>query len=113
MINFLLMKPVDILKKGLTQLRNLTQDRRTTLEAVLKANQPLSEADEDWLDNAGNLVDEEWVVEALDCTSDYERELAKLSEKDKSVVQKLKDLASNGEKTLESLKKLKRKRSSL
>ncbi|KAG6377392.1 hypothetical protein JVT61DRAFT_15188 [Boletus reticuloceps] len=77
-----------------------TQDRRTKLEADLKANQPISETDEDWLDNAGNLVDEEWVVELLDCASDYERGVEKLDEKGKFVVPKLKDLAGNGEKTM-------------
>ena len=101
------MKPIDVLKKGLTQLRNLTRDWRTKLEADLKAGRPILEADEDWLDGAGNLVDEEQVVEMLDHASDYERELERLDEKGKSIVWKLKDLAGNGEKTLELLKNLK------
>ncbi|KIK80403.1 hypothetical protein PAXRUDRAFT_158811, partial [Paxillus rubicundulus Ve08.2h10] len=46
---------------------------KAALKAALKANQPISEVDEEWLDNAGNLVDEERVVDELDKALDYER----------------------------------------
>ncbi|KAI6010480.1 hypothetical protein PISMIDRAFT_23586 [Pisolithus microcarpus 441] len=60
------MKPVDVLQKGLAMLRNQICSQKATLEANLKANKCISEADEEWLDNAGNLVDKECVVEKLD-----------------------------------------------
>lgn len=95
-INFFIMKPVEILKKGLTKLQFQIQDRKTRLEGELKASQPISDSDQEWLDNAGNLVDEEQVVDTLDHASDYEQGLKRLNSHDKSVVEKLKDLAGSG-----------------
>ena len=60
------MKPVDILKKGLTKLQHQIRDRKTRLENKLKASQQISDIDQEWLDHAGNLVDEERVIDALD-----------------------------------------------
>ncbi|KIK75360.1 hypothetical protein PAXRUDRAFT_173078 [Paxillus rubicundulus Ve08.2h10] len=79
------MKPLEILKKGLTKLQQQIQDQKTRLEGKLKAGQPLSDSDEEWLDNAGNLVDEERVVDPLDNASDYEQGLKRLNSHDKSV----------------------------
>ncbi|KIK81932.1 hypothetical protein PAXRUDRAFT_154900 [Paxillus rubicundulus Ve08.2h10] len=66
------MKPLEILKKGLTKLQQQIRDQKTRLEGKLKAGQPLSDSDEEWLDNAGNLVDEERVGDTLDNASDYD-----------------------------------------
>lgn len=88
------MKPIEILKKGLKQLQNQIGEQKSLLEAKLKANQSISEIDLDWLDNAGNLVDEERVVEALDNASDYERGLERLGLEEKALVDKLKELVT-------------------
>lgn len=48
------------------------------------------------MDNTGNLVDEEHVVDILDKTSDYERGLGRLGQEEKSIVQKLMQLAGAG-----------------
>ncbi|KAI6158887.1 hypothetical protein EDD17DRAFT_1617570 [Pisolithus thermaeus] len=53
------MGPTDTLKKGLEKLQDQIRVRKASLEATLKANKTISAADEEWLDNAGNLVDEE------------------------------------------------------
>ena len=60
-----IMKPFDLLKKGLSTLRNQVQERKVKLTAELKAGQSISEADKEWLDGEANLVDEECVVEVL------------------------------------------------
>jgi len=60
------MKSVNFLKKDLQKLCDQTHDRKVKLEAELKANQPISEVDKEWLDHTRNLVAEEWVVEKLD-----------------------------------------------
>jgi hypothetical protein len=60
------MKPIEILKKGLMRLQQQIQDRKTRLEGALKACQPISDSDQEWLDTDGNLVDEDHVVDALD-----------------------------------------------
>lgn len=88
------MKPVDLLKKGLKKLQDQTHARKGALEAALKANQPISEADEEWLDHTGNLVDEERIVNMLEHASDYACALAQLNAQDKLIVQRLLDLAT-------------------
>ena len=57
--NLFMMKPIEILKKGLAKLQFQIQDQKTRLMDKLKASQPISDSDEDWLDNAANLVDKE------------------------------------------------------
>ncbi|KIK78413.1 hypothetical protein PAXRUDRAFT_164099 [Paxillus rubicundulus Ve08.2h10] len=90
------MKCVDMLKEGLTKLHNQIRDHKTKLEIELKAGWLISEADQDWLDGDGNLVDDERVVEALDNASDYEQGLEGLSLQDKLIVEKLQKLAGKG-----------------
>ncbi|KAG9316525.1 hypothetical protein JVU11DRAFT_2575 [Chiua virens] len=104
-----LMKPVEVLKKGLSKLRGQIRERKVKLEADLKAGRPVSEADQDWLDGDGNLVDEERVVEAFDKASDYEQHLERLSSCDKLIVDKLQKLA--GKVASDHVPSKKRKRS--
>ncbi|KAI6017368.1 hypothetical protein BKA83DRAFT_4465217 [Pisolithus microcarpus] len=86
------MKLFSILKRGLTKLRDQIQSRKAKLIAELKAGQPISEVDEVWLDDDGNLVDEEQVVETLDNASDYDWGVERLNSQDKGIVQKLQRL---------------------
>ncbi|KIK91317.1 hypothetical protein PAXRUDRAFT_149770, partial [Paxillus rubicundulus Ve08.2h10] len=85
-------------KKGLQKLQDQMHDRKVQLKAELKANRPISKVDEEWLDYTGNLVDEEHVLEVLDKASDYEAVLEMLNQQEKSIVQKLTELA--GEQTI-------------
>ena len=94
-INFFIIKLIEILKKGLAKLRNQVQDQKAMLEGKLKAHQPISDSDEEWLNTDGNLVDEEQVVNALDCASDYKQGLKRLNSHDKSVVDKLQSLVGS------------------
>ena len=57
---------IDVLKKGLKTLKKHVASRKTQLEADLKAGNIISTEDEEWLDGAENLVDEERVIKALD-----------------------------------------------
>lgn len=91
------MKHVDVLKKGLSKLRDQIRDRKAKLDSELKAGRPISEADQDWLDHGdGNLVDKERVVDTLENAPDYEQGLEGLSSQDKLVVEKLQKLAGKG-----------------
>ena len=92
------MKPLETIKKGLNILKEQTHKWRTKLQADLQAKKKLSKQDEQWLDTEGNLVDEEHVVDLLERASDYERGLAQLDSNDKSVIQKLHDLANASSK---------------
>ena len=57
---------IDVLKKGLKTLKKHVASCKTQLEADLKAGNIISAEEEEWLDGAGNLVDEERVIKALD-----------------------------------------------
>ena len=92
------MKPIKTIKKGLNILKEQTHKQRTKLQADLQAKKKLSEQDKQWLDTEGNLVDEECVVDLLERASDYKRGLAQLDSNDKSVIQKLHDLANASSK---------------
>ncbi|KAF8314380.1 uncharacterized protein EI90DRAFT_3013815 [Cantharellus anzutake] len=101
------MKQVNILKKGLKKLQDETSDRKRKLEADLQALRPISEVDEEWLDNTGNLVDEERVVGELETASDLEAAYEALGPQDQLIVQKLQRLAANGQKSDDISKKRK------
>ncbi|KAI6137272.1 hypothetical protein F5141DRAFT_1209598 [Pisolithus sp. B1] len=88
----IIMKPFSILKRGLTKLQEQIQSRKAKLIAELKAGQPISEVDEEWLDGDGNVVDEEQLVETLDNASDYDQGVERLNSQDKGIVQKLQRL---------------------
>jgi len=84
---------VNILKKGLKKLQDETCTCKAALEAALKAKQQLSAADEEWIDNAGNLVNEVRIVDGLEKAANYEDAFNRLDSQDKSIVKKLMELA--------------------
>ncbi|KAF8235270.1 hypothetical protein L208DRAFT_1258171 [Tricholoma matsutake] len=65
--------PLDMLKSGLTNLKNLMKTRKDDLLACLHRKEKISAKEEEWLDNAANLVDEEAVVILLENASNYEQ----------------------------------------
>ena len=95
---------IDILKKGLKTLQKRVASRKAQLEADLKAGNIISAEDEEWLDGAGNLINEERVVEVLDNESDYERGLEKLDMKDRGIVKEFISLGG-GDKEAPSKKR--------
>ena len=101
------MKPIDVLKGGLKKLQDQTQARKAGLEARLKASQPILQADKEWLDGDGSLVDEQCLLDKLDKASDYNCAIEKLDAKERSIVQKLMGLMGHGNKMVAPLKKRK------
>ncbi|KAI6013681.1 hypothetical protein BKA83DRAFT_4062974 [Pisolithus microcarpus] len=87
------MGPTDTLKKGLEKLQDQIRVCKASLEATLKANKTISAADEEWLDNVGNLVDEERLVDELERAMDYESAFEGLNPQEKSIVEKLMEIA--------------------
>jgi hypothetical protein len=85
-----------ILLRGLQKLKKDVEERRERLQKELKAKQKISEEDEAWLDGAGNLVDEERVIQLLKDAADYEKGLEQLSNGDRDVVERLKALGDSG-----------------
>ena len=94
--------PFDVLKKGLSKLKDFTKERKDNLLTCLNRKEKISDEDEEWLDNAGNVVDEEAVVNLLENTSDYEHGLTQLQvmSQQKTLVEKLKVLGGEGNKSL-------------
>lgn len=88
-------KPLDTLKKGLATLQRHISAKRDVITTRLKNLQPISEADETWLDKGeGNTVDEERILDLLERAPDYEQELRQLSSQDKLVLENLRKLAA-------------------
>ena len=84
---------LNILKKGLEKLENAVKDRKQKLEASLAEKRAISTVDEQWLDNEANTVDEKCIINMLEDALDYERGVARLDNKVKAVVMKLKEWA--------------------
>ena len=60
-----------MLKSGLTKLKNLMKNKKYDLLACLHRKEKISTEEEEWLDNAANLVDKEAVINLLENASDY------------------------------------------
>ena len=87
--------PLNILKKGLEKLESTVKDRKQKLEAHLAERRSISSLDERWLDDEANTVDEKHVIDILEEASDYERGVARLDDKGKAIVIKLKEWAGS------------------
>ncbi|TFK32883.1 hypothetical protein BDQ12DRAFT_670743 [Crucibulum laeve] len=55
-------KPLDILKKGFTNLQKHVKGRKDKLEARQAQNKSISSLDERWLDNEASVIDERLVI---------------------------------------------------
>ena len=88
-------KPLDILKKGLAKLKISFKAKKEHLEAKLSRQESISSLDEQWLDNEGNTVDEQRVIDTLESSSNYEQGLENLDEAGKVIVKKLREWAGD------------------
>jgi len=84
--------PIDVLKKGLSSLRDCVKARKDDILARLQRKERISDEDEHWLDNEANHVEEEAIINALETASDYDRGLERLDSQQKTLVEKLKEL---------------------
>ena len=84
-------KQLDILKKGLVKLKNSFKAKKEHLEGKLSRQESISSSDEQWLDNEGNTVDEQRVIDTLESSSNYERGLENLDEAGKVIIKKLRE----------------------
>ena len=86
-------KPLEILRKGLDNLRKKNSAKRDHLLAQLADKKSISSLDEHWLDNDVNITKEQFLLDTLDKESDYERGVENLDDKGKAIVMKLRELA--------------------
>ena len=98
-------KPLDILKKGLAKLKKKFKAKKEHLEAKLFRQESISSSDERWLDNEGNTVDEQRVIDTLESSSNYERGLENLDEPGKVIVKKLREWGGELAKAVGSKRK--------
>jgi hypothetical protein len=104
--------PLQVLKGGLSKLKETIKERKESLLSRLQKQQTISSEDEAWLDQEANLVDEEALVDALEKASDYERVLSKLDPKQRPLLERLMELGG-GIKDVVTGKKRKRESLSL
>ena len=89
------LKPLDVLKKGLSKITQSFEVHRDELNAKLARKESISSLDEHWLDHEGNTVDEQCVLETLEADSDYEHGVEQLDEAEKTVVKNLGEWAGD------------------
>jgi predicted negative regulator of RcsB-dependent stress response len=99
------LSPLEVLKKGLALLSKRIQARKKDLNKRLARQERISEADEEWLDNEGNTVAAQCVVDILASTPDYEEALKQLDEPQKAIVANLQELAGDLPKTVGNKRK--------
>ena len=84
--------PLQVLKGGLSKLKETVKKRKESLLLRLREQQKISSEDEDWLDQEANFVDKEALVDMLENASDYKRALSKLDPKQKPLLERLIEL---------------------
>ena len=89
------LKPLEVLKKGLTKLSQKTKTKQDELTAKLSRSKTILSADEQWLDHDGNLIDEQHVLDILESASDYDRGVEWLDGNGKAIVKKLRKWAGD------------------
>jgi len=94
------LKPIEVLRKGLMVLENRVKTRKDVLKAQLAERKSISSEDKQWLDHNANLVDEYWVLEALEKASDYEQAFARLGDEQKALVTKMYEAADGRTKVV-------------
>ena len=85
--------PVATLKKGLAEFSKKIKARKDKLTEKLANKEQISSSDEHWLDHEANTVDEQRVLDILEAASDYEKEVGRLDENSKGIVEKLQEWA--------------------
>ena len=88
--------PLEVLKSGFSVLFGKIKDRKDKLNTKLSRGEAISPSDEHWLDNEGNTIDEERILEALESAPDYEKAAAELDSNGQEIVRKLKEWAGHG-----------------
>jgi hypothetical protein len=87
--------PLEILKRGFSEFFRKIKDRKDQLTAKLSRGEVISPSDEQWLDNEGNTIDEERILEALGSAPDYNRAVAELDSNGQEIVRKLREWAGH------------------
>jgi predicted RNase H-like nuclease (RuvC/YqgF family) len=89
------LKPLEILKNGLSKFKKTIEVRKDELNRKLSQKETISSSDEHWLDNEANIIDEQRILETLESASDYEQGVEKLDDKGKAVIKKLRQWAGD------------------
>jgi hypothetical protein len=68
-------KPLEVLKAGLTRLKEQIKTHKDALSACLFNKEHISDEDKHWLDNKANFIDKDAVVDLLEKASSIERRM--------------------------------------
>lgn len=99
------LNPLEVLKKGLTELSGTITNRKNKLTEKLSWGEAISPSDEQWLDNEGNTVYEERILEVLESAPDYGKAVLKLDNNGKAIVRKLQEWAGASAKVTRNKRK--------
>ena len=76
-------------------LKKSFEKHRKHLLECLAQKEKLSKTDVEWLDNEGNLINEEHVLETLDAASDFEQGVKQLLDDERAAFERLKQVADD------------------
>lgn len=81
-----------MLKAGLAILKSCDKSRQEEIIARRKRGEKISDADDEWLDYAGNHVEKDVLLNALGEASDYDHALIQLDADQRSMLEELEKL---------------------
>ena len=88
--------PLEVLKRGFSEFSRKINIRKDKLNAKLSQGEAISISDKQWLDNDGNTIDKEHILEALELAPDYKKAAAELDDNRQGIMKKLKEWAGYG-----------------
>ncbi|KAE9384598.1 hypothetical protein BT96DRAFT_950451 [Gymnopus androsaceus JB14] len=97
--------PLAVLKDGLAKIRGQYEEKRKALNAKLANKEKISDGDEQWLDQEGNLVGGEQFISELENAMDYKHGLGQLDERKKGILKRLTELARGAPKVVGNKRK--------
>jgi predicted RNase H-like nuclease (RuvC/YqgF family) len=86
---------LEVLEKGLSALKDEINPRKEDILNRKRKQISVCSDDEQWLDGEANLIDEERVIERLQCALDYKKELKLLDNAGKMIVERLRSYAGD------------------
>ena len=84
------------LKNGLRRLQGISQKRKDSLQERLARSEKISAKDETWLDNAGNYIDEQALLDVLAAASDFDGKMKNLTPEQSTLVDQMTKAAYDG-----------------
>ncbi|KAL1738603.1 hypothetical protein HDZ31DRAFT_50729, partial [Schizophyllum fasciatum] len=85
--------PLEVLRKGLAKLKESTDSRKNDILTRLHKGDRVNLSEEAFVDDDANFTIEQLIIDSLDKASDYDKAVSQLTPDQKTVVDRLRELA--------------------